>query len=192
MCGSAPAWYRMTSQSRMVSIWRRSLPGIELASPGSKWAPPRTVMGDPVNLQARDDVVGAVAIVVVEVEDSDPVCFAGGLQGQRGNHQAVEGAEASPMRMEGKPAKESIESALVKAAGALPWGAQEFDFPDPILARISHQISTAAADPGMSTALRSVGLLDVLSSTPAAPSVARLVSMPACAASLRNLVRNAG
>ena len=35
------------------------------------------------------------------------------------------------------------------------------------LARISHQLSTAAADPGMSTALRSVGLLDVLSSTPA-------------------------
>jgi hypothetical protein len=31
------------------------------------------------------------------------------------------------------------------------------------LARISHQLSTAAADPGMSTALRSVGRLDVLS-----------------------------
>ena len=38
------------------------------------------------------------------------------------------------------------------------------------LARISHQVSTAAADPGMSTALRSVGLLDVLSSTPAGSS----------------------
>ena len=37
-------------------------------------------------------------------------------------------------------------------------------------ARISHQLSTAAADPGMSTSLRSVGRLDVLSSTPAAPS----------------------
>ena len=60
------------------------------------------------------------------------------------------------------------------------------------LARISHQISTAEADPGMSTALRSFGLLDVLSSTPAGPSVARLVSMPVCASSLRNLVRNAG
>ena len=60
------------------------------------------------------------------------------------------------------------------------------------LTRISHQISTAAADPGMSTALRSVGLLDILSSMPAGPSVARLVSMPVCAASLRNLVRNAG
>ncbi len=50
----------------------------------------------------------------------------------------------------------------------------------------------------MPTALRSVGLLDVLSSTPASPSgaaappVARLVSMPVCAASLRNLVRKAG
>ena len=31
------------------------------------------------------------------------------------------------------------------------------------LARISHGLSTAAADPGMSTALRSVGFLDVLS-----------------------------
>jgi hypothetical protein len=60
------------------------------------------------------------------------------------------------------------------------------------LARTSHQISTAEADPGMSTALRSFGLLDVLSSTPAGPSVARLVSMPVCASSLRNLVRNAG
>ncbi len=53
------------------------------------------------------------------------------------------------------------------------------------LDRISHQVSTAAADPGMSTALRSVGLLDVLSSTPAESSVAlakgrqmRLVSVP--------------
>ena len=60
------------------------------------------------------------------------------------------------------------------------------------LARISHQVSTAAADPGMSAALRSVGLPDVLSSTPADPPAARLVSMPVCAASLRNLVRNAG
>ncbi len=44
----------------------------------------------------------------------------------------------------------------------------------------------------MSTSLRSVGLLDVLLSTPAGPSVARLVSMRVCAASLRNPVRNAG
>jgi hypothetical protein len=60
------------------------------------------------------------------------------------------------------------------------------------LTRISHQLSTVAADPGMSTALRSVRLLDVLSSTPAEPSVARLVSLPVCTASLRNLVRKAG
>jgi hypothetical protein len=60
------------------------------------------------------------------------------------------------------------------------------------LARISHKVSTAAAQPDMSTALRSLGLLDVLSSTPAGPSVARLVSTPVCAASLRNPVRNAG
>jgi hypothetical protein len=37
------------------------------------------------------------------------------------------------------------------------------------LTRISHQLSTAAADPGMSTALRSVGLLDILLSMPAGP-----------------------
>jgi hypothetical protein len=60
------------------------------------------------------------------------------------------------------------------------------------LTRTSHQVSTAAAYPGMFTSLRSLGLLDVLSSTPAGPSVARLVSMPVCAASLRNPVRNAG
>ena len=39
------------------------------------------------------------------------------------------------------------------------------------LARIIHEASTAAADPGMSTALRSVRFLDVLSSTPAESSV---------------------
>jgi hypothetical protein len=54
------------------------------------------------------------------------------------------------------------------------------------------QLSAAAADPAMSTALRSVGLLDILSSMPPEPSVARLVSITVCAASLRNLVRNAG
>jgi hypothetical protein len=40
----------------------------------------------------------------------------------------------------------------------------------PGLTCISHQLSTAAADPGMPTALRSVGLLDILSSMPAGPS----------------------
>jgi hypothetical protein len=59
-------------------------------------------------------------------------------------------------------------------------------------ARIFHGLSTAAADPGMSTALRSVGLLDVLSSTSAGSSVARLVSTPVCAASLQNPLKNAG
>src|SRR5512141_3464355 len=59
------------------------------------------------------------------------------------------------------------------------------------LAPISHQASTAAADMGMSTALRSVGLLDVVSTTPPGPSVARLVSTPISSTSLRTLVRNA-
>jgi hypothetical protein len=37
------------------------------------------------------------------------------------------------------------------------------------LARIIHETSTAASDPGMSTALRSVEFIDVPSSTPAEP-----------------------
>jgi hypothetical protein len=47
------------------------------------------------------------------------------------------------------------------------------------LTRISHQLSTAAADPGMSTALRSVGLLDILSSMPAAPLEADIFTLGA-------------
>jgi hypothetical protein len=55
------------------------------------------------------------------------------------------------------------------------WGAENFRLGTTllralVLTRISHQLSAAATDPGMSTALRSVGHLDVLSSTPAAPS----------------------
>ena len=70
---------------------------------------------------------------------------------------------------------------------------------DDPLTRIIHEASTAAADPGMSAALRSFGLLGVLLSTPAGPSVAlaemrqmRLVSMPVCASSLRTFMNNAG
>jgi hypothetical protein len=44
------------------------------------------------------------------------------------------------------------------------------------LARIIHELSAATTDMHADTALRSVGLLDVLSYTPAAASVARLVS----------------
>jgi predicted alpha-1,2-mannosidase len=90
--------------------------------------------------------------------------------------------------MVGDPALPVIADSFIK-------GIRNFDVQtayEAMLTRISHQLSTAAADPGMSTALRSVGLLDILSSMPAGPSVARLVSMPVCAASLRNLVRNAG
>jgi hypothetical protein len=67
------------------------------------------------------------------------------------------------------------------------------------LTRIIYEASTAEADPGMSTSLRFLRLLDVLLSTPAGPSVAlaelrqmRLVSMPVCAASLRYFMNNAG
>jgi hypothetical protein len=55
------------------------------------------------------------------------------------------------------------------------------------LARISHQISAAAADPGMSTALRFFGLLDVLLSRPAGPSVARRLAKRRIHARLRRL-----
>jgi hypothetical protein len=68
-----------------------------------------------------------------------------------------------------------------------------------VLTRIIHEASTAAADPGMSTVLRFFGLLDVLPSAPAGPSVAlaikrqmRLVSMPVCAASLLSFMNNPG
>ena len=54
------------------------------------------------------------------------------------------------------------------------------------LTRIPDQSSTASADMGMSAP--SVVLLDVLSSTPAEPTVARLAFTPVCATSLRNLV----
>ena len=64
-----------------------------------------------------------------------------------------------------------------------------------MLARISHQISTAAADPGMSTSLRSVGLLDILSSMPAGPCVAlagKLPDAPCIHARLRRLATKPG
>jgi len=50
----------------------------------------------------------------------------------------------------------------------------------------------AATYPSALTALRSVGLLDVLSSTSPGPSVATPCQDGASAASRRNLVRNAG
>jgi hypothetical protein len=55
-----------------------------------------------------------------------------------------------------------------------------------VLARIIHEAFTAAADPGMSDALRSVGFLDVLSSTPAESSR----RAPCIHARLRRLATN--
>jgi len=52
--------------------------------------------------------------------------------------------------------------------------------------RIIHEASTTAADPAMSTALRSVGFLDVLSSTPAGSSR----RAPCSHARLRRLATN--
>ncbi len=64
----------------------------------------------------------------------------------------------------------------------------DFDVRAQGLTRISHQLSTSAADPGMSTALCSVGLLDVLSSTPASPSS----RAPCIHARLRRLATKSG
>jgi hypothetical protein len=44
--------------------------------------------------------------------------------------------------------------------------------------RVSHRLPAATADTLAGTALRSVGRLDVLSNTPVAASVARLVAAP--------------
>jgi hypothetical protein len=80
---------------------------------------------------------------------------------------------------------------------ARSWGITRSTLPESItpgsvpilhLARISHQLSAAATDPGMSTALRSVGRLDVLSSTPAAPSG----RAPCIHARLRRLATKSG
>jgi hypothetical protein len=60
------------------------------------------------------------------------------------------------------------------------------------LARISHKLVTAAADLIALTAFRSVGLLDVLSSTTARASVARPCQDGISTASLHKLMRNAG
>ena len=56
------------------------------------------------------------------------------------------------------------------------------------LTRISHRLSTAAVHPGMSTTLRSVGFLDVLSSTPAESSL----RAPCIHARLRRLAAKPG
>ena len=66
------------------------------------------------------------------------------------------------------------------------------------LTRIIHEASAAAADPAMSVALRLVGFLDVLSSTPAArlqvrlrnPPVARRLAKRRIHARLRRLATN--
>jgi hypothetical protein len=68
----------------------------------------------------------------------------------------------------------------------------------PLLTRIIHEGSPAAADTGMSAALRSVVFLDVLSSTGGIllsrwpKRQMRLVSMPVCAASRRTFMNNPG
>jgi hypothetical protein len=67
--------------------------------------------------------------------------------------------------------------------------------PSPFLARISHQRSTAAANQGMSPALRSVELLDMLSRSLRRPPSRRLnyrPDAPCIHARLRRLATNPG
>jgi hypothetical protein len=71
---------------------------------------------------------------------------------------------------------------------------------DRLLARIIHEASTATADPGISTALRYIGLLDVQSSTSPGLSESYIFitwreapsATPVCDASLRTFMNNAG
>ncbi|MBN2321138.1 MAG: hypothetical protein JXR49_18810 [Acidobacteria bacterium] len=60
------------------------------------------------------------------------------------------------------------------------------------LTRIIHEAFTTAAYLGMSAAFRSLGLLDVLSSTPPGPSVASLASAPIYTPSLQTFMNNPG
>jgi|WetSurMetagenome_2_1015567.scaffolds.fasta_scaffold316778_3 hypothetical protein len=84
------------------------------------------------------------------------------------------------------------EASVSQIVAFVPSARSVSGFRSGYLPRIIHEDSTAEADPGVSTALRSFGLLDVLSNTPAGPSVARLVAMPVCASSLRTFMNNAG
>ena len=58
------------------------------------------------------------------------------------------------------------------------------------LARISREVSTAAAQKTISTALRLLRLLDILSSMSAGSLIARLVSTALCTAPVASLTRN--
>jgi len=60
------------------------------------------------------------------------------------------------------------------------------------LTRIIHETFTAEAYMGMSTAFRSLGLLDALSSATPGPSVASLVSTPIYTSSLQTFMNNPG
>ncbi len=60
------------------------------------------------------------------------------------------------------------------------------------LARISHQLSAAATDKGLFTALRSVGLLDVLFKYASGALGRAPCNQTPLRPSRRNLVRNAG
>ena len=59
-------------------------------------------MRDPVQAQAVDDLVGAVAVVLVEVEDADALRFARCVQRQGRHHQAVEGAKTAGAAVAGE------------------------------------------------------------------------------------------
>jgi hypothetical protein len=66
--------------------------------------------------------------------------------------------------------KEEVRQGGKSSIEMIVFDARSREVRDPLaLTRISHLPSTAAADPGTPPALRSIGRLDALSSTPAVP-----------------------
>jgi hypothetical protein len=71
---------------------KRALMGVKFTSAGKMRA--HRVMLDPVHAERLHDVVGAVAVVHIAVENSDAPHITALQQGHGGHHQAVEGAKA--------------------------------------------------------------------------------------------------
>jgi hypothetical protein len=57
------------------------------------------VVRDKVDAKRFDDVVGAVAVMLIEIQDAHALDESRRLDRQRGNHQSVEGAETRDLGM---------------------------------------------------------------------------------------------
>jgi hypothetical protein len=131
----------------------------------------------PVGVHYKDAVLSAAGR-----HQRDPIVSGIALRGGT-CHQGEQKAGPNEQTPSGNSGAVAIISWLKKS--------RQSSTPPKHLSRTSHLISTAAAHPGMST-LRSVGLLDVLSSTPAGPSVARRLAKRRIQACLRRLVAKPG